>query len=102
MNKTQLKKKLTVAGIEFDPNATNAVLKNLLPREIEGNVSLGMPNPTAKLEIVEDTFAVDKYDAYYTSKGRERKLGPYATIKDANRALNKIGANTRRIVHITE
>ena len=101
MTKKELVQKLTEAGIEFDSKAVKKELAKLL----NGKIGMGITNPKEKLvveDIVEEEFLVDKYKASYKSKGRIFILGTYATIKDASKALDKVGAHNRNIDHITE
>lgn len=90
MTKKEIKEELQNRDIKFDSKANKPELEELLRISI------------AKDAIDEDTFSIDKYEAYYTSKGRRRYIGPYASVKDAEQALDKLGANVREIIHVTK
>jgi len=70
--------------------------------EATGNkIKIKLPEKK-ETEIKEEVFKVDKYEASYITKGRKKVLGMFATVSDAHKALDKLGAHNRKIKHITE
>jgi hypothetical protein len=53
-------------------------------------------------EIKEEDFKIDKYEASYISKGRRHVVGSFATVNDARKALDKLGAHNIKIKHVTK
>lgn len=95
MNKKDLQKELTDRGITYGSKDTKLVLENLLKDALVEVIDGIVPTD-------DEEFLIDKYEASYTSKGRKRLLGSYATVIDAKRALDKIGATTQHIVRVTK
>jgi len=90
MTKKELIKEMESKGLNFDPKLTKKELEKIFK-----------DNETVAV-LIDDYFSVDKYEASYISKGRTFILGMYATVKDANRALDRAGAYNRKIKHINK
>jgi hypothetical protein len=130
MTKKEIQNQLKSRNISFNSKATKPELEALLKpilikevadglKEVKDNIitesdtnfkDMGISAKEleeglleAKAQLLnekEDDFKVDKYEASYKSKGRIHILGSYATVKDAENALNKAGAHIRYIKHI--